>query len=534
MGRHRTTNSRASNRYGATTLLPSAEKEEDFDKTAIGRHRTTNSRASNRYGATTLLPSAEKEEDKEADFDRTAMGRHITMNSIQLAVPGSKDNDKTRDWAEFPPHYYDIYYNLYKTESGEWFARKPASKKDKRPIFIGVKVNDVFGVDDEEETFYIFFQMYLNWVPTKEEFEECKAFEKKQKELKKQRKLNFEPEPDEVHTWIPDIKPNFEIRNARDVEIIQEKFKLKTFKDVAVMSKDMTADKIWFIRTKIIFKLQINEEYEMQNYPFDCQDLTTILVDNSKSFVFYPEFRERNFCVVTRKCIEIGEFSMKAAFLDVGDISVGDRVTREKTAIILSLKMQRRWYDILLNQPLIIMLLSLMSLAIFSIPVESYVDRFNLVLTLILTAVASSIKTKSKPYFTLLDKYMLVSFLYLVATTIMVAIIRDEVDQKQDEYIRYTWMIIFVLLQLIFIIYAFFKKRAEETKIFSNFEQICYMNGDEDVVEFDYFDFGVKKDKKTKKNKLFSYFGSLSLQTKKDEIVFENIYRNQRTLPKKK
>eukprot|EP01084_Bolivina_argentea_P181843 314018_1 len=229
----------ANNRYGATTgdtteleaspepaepkpaetLLPSAEKEEDFDKTAIGRHRTTNSRASNRYGATTLLPSAEKEEDKEADFDRTAMGRHITMNSIQLAVPGSKDNDKTRDWAEFPPHYYDIYYNLYKTESGEWFARKPASKKDKRPIFIGVKVNDVFGVDDEEETFYIFFQMYLNWVPTKEEFEECKAFEKKQKELKKQRKLNFEPEPDEVHTWIPDIKPNFEIRNARDVEI---------------------------------------------------------------------------------------------------------------------------------------------------------------------------------------------------------------------------------------------------------------------------------------------------------------------------
>eukprot|EP00483_Globobulimina_turgida_P013188 UN13212 len=190
---------------------------------------------------------------------------------------------------------------------------------------------------------------------------------------------------------------------------------------------------------------------------------------------------------------------MKAAFLDIGDIAVGDRVSREKTAIILSLKMQRRWFDILLNQPLIIMLLCGLSLALFSIPVKSYVDRFNLVLTLILTAVASSIKTKSKPYFTLLDKYMLVSFLFLVATTVMVAIVRDEVDKRQDDLIRFTWIVMFGVLQLTFCIYALLKKVGEEKKIFSNFEQICHMNGIEDVVKFDYFDFGVKKIKKLKK-----------------------------------
>ena len=152
-------------------------------------------------------------------------------------------------------------------------------------------------------------------------------------------------------------------------------------------------------------------------------------------------------------------------------IEIGQLITGGHEASLaqmkVRLKMQRRWQVYFWNVVFFMALISGLTLCSFSVQAEDLGERIAIIITLLLTSVAYQSNVFSTlpnvPYLTLLDKFIVTSFVFMTLVSIETAMLGSNyLDHDEHNY----WMFIassgaFAGYNLIFLMVAIARKKFE-------------------------------------------------------------------------
>mmetsp|Transcript_51127 Transcript_51127/g.84869 ORF Transcript_51127/g.84869 Transcript_51127/m.84869 type:complete len:599 (-) Transcript_51127:91-1887(-) len=361
-----------------------------------------------------------------------------------------------------------------------WFAKTGSTRK----VFISMKLKRISGIDNIRETFRMRFHIYLNWIMSEQEYRDY--IEGKMKNPNQP----YEP------AW----KPDLEFMNA--VEVHQNevfhypekgKYRVEIFKDFYVAKAHQIVDTnefdpqlCRFIRCKLECDITFAEELELNSYPFDCQDLSVIIkgnyVNSKIKYVFLPELRAAKFASIDVRYSVLDEWELSTAFIEFLMDKSGRMTGREYPNIVIRLKVKRKWHIYVINIVLLLCALCFLSLSSFYLKFDQFGgERLSLLITLILTSVAFSIAIQDRipnvSYLTFLDKYILMSYLYLILSiveTVGISTIEDDETREQyDRYLFWVFLVLWMLLMiLVFVFYARHLIRSEEEKLLYNTDEV--------------------------------------------------------------
>merc|ERR1712228_568387 len=437
------------------------------------------------------------------------MGYNITLGDLEFREITHYDNKKEELW--FPMEEYPDDYNQDASADKKYDDKKKDDKKKKdkkkkkketppRKVFVALKVKRVSAVDNIAETFRMRFHIYFNWLPTEADY---KSYYEAQKESKKQNN------PELLLKWEPRWYPHLEFQNmieehTREWEFYPEEgnFRIQNFKDFGQdKGEDIDAGKFdctkaKFLRAKLECEMTFAEELELQSFPFDCQDLSCIIHERTTGgvrCVFLPELRKKNFGSIDPRYSVIDELDLETAVLEFGDADPGTSRSKSSYAmIVLRLKVKRRWKVFFANIVFLMACISLLALTAFSLGADDLGDRLNLLITLILTAVAFSYvvfdSLPNVPYLTYMDKYILGSYGFLMGLMIISALIRQpwytEAVDSAFFWISVSWLILY---NVGFSIYGYFLRKDEILKLTYSSDQVeAEVNLSRPGLRFDY------------------------------------------------
>jgi len=383
---------------------------------------------------------------------------------------------------------------------------KDKKKEKKRPkpirkVFVAFKVKRVSDISNLEQHFKINFHIYFNWVPT---FEDYKSY----REAKAKG-------GDALYNWEPKWYPHLEYLNQIEADCHWEhypqegRFRMRQLKgffdkvcddpmvyDPVAKSDDgsplpigkWNADRCYFIRAKLNIELLLSEELELQSFPFDCQDLSVVMREESKNvrIVFLPEMRKLTFASIDPRYSVITEWDMESARIEFGSSDPSkSRGGATYSQIILRLKMQRRWEVFMWNVVFMMACIEALTLTMFKMDIEKEEggDRLGLGVIMVLTAIAFLQVVRARlpnvPYLTLLDWYVYLSFLFLIAMVLETAIVHEcwlsfaDFDaNKVDNPFFVFCMVYLFLYHVFFAFYSWWSRREEKKKLVMSSDEI--------------------------------------------------------------
>lgn len=209
---------------------------------------------------------------------------------------------------------------------------KDKVEKPVRKVFVAFKVKRVSDIDNLKEHFKLKFHIYFNWLPTLKEYESyCEA-----------------KREDKLLEWTPNWYPHLEYLNQ--IELLKQewekypevgKFRMLRLKgffknccddrmvydpiakdndEKRVELGEWSDDRAYFIRAKLEIELFLSEELELQAFPFDCQDLSVVMREETRDvrLVFIPEMRKLSFGSIDPRFSVICEWDMESARIEFG------------------------------------------------------------------------------------------------------------------------------------------------------------------------------------------------------------------------
>jgi len=422
---------------------------------------------------------------------------------------------------------------------------KEERPKPVRKVFVAFKVKRVSDISNLEEHFKIKFHLYFNWLPTYEEYQDyLRAIE-----------------DDRVSDWKPKWHPHLEYLNQ--IEKIKEKwefypeegtFRMKKLHDFMTKCCDdpmvydpiafeedgqrislgtWSDDRAYFIRGKLEIELMLSEELELQSFPFDCQDLSVVMREETRDvrIVFVPEMRKLAFGSIDPRFSVICEWDMESARIEFGSSNPkSSRAGSKYPTMILRFKMQRRWQVFMWNIVLMMMLIEFLTLTAFALNIEDgeAADRMGLCMIMVLTAIAFLQIVKSRlpmlPYLTILDWYIYSSYLFLVGVMVETSALHSLYQNSQekggdfnanekDEILLWFGLWYLVVYHLAFGIAAVFIRKKEKAKLVMNSDQIdAEVAQTRPVLQFDN-----RKGMRTGNKKRLLFFRAMKKPEKKKE-----------------
>eukprot|EP01084_Bolivina_argentea_P121339 215016_1 len=363
--------------------------------------------------------------------------------------------------------------------------KKKKEPPPRRKIFIASKIKRVWDIEDDQ--FSVNFHIYFSWLPTYKEY------------------MSYCQMPsEEKHKWQPDWYPNIQLMNKiKDIESYpyweehdDGKFrmmKLKGFfttlcddlniyhpddRKVPLGDKDpigeFDANDCYFIRAKYEIGVVLSEEFELESYPFDAQNLAIIMRETTRgvNVFFLPEMRKGNFASFDPRTSRMNEWDVETFRMELGSSNAGSsRSATTYPMIMINLKCLRRYEHILISTLMVIFLVLLLSFTVFSIDFDDTGTRLGFSLTLMLTAVLFDTQSNSIPYVTFMDRYILSSYAYL--SILMVENSLGSVfDSDFDDVMFYVLIGIFILQHVVFIIYAIRVRKYEKCKMYMDSDNL--------------------------------------------------------------
>eukprot|EP01083_Nonionella_stella_P284456 968401_1 len=349
--------------------------------------------------------------------------------------------------------------------------------------------------------------------------------------------------------WEPRWYPHLEFQNmieehTKDWEEYPEEgcFRIQQFKDFGMKKGSEPLDGEWdctkakFLRAKLECEMTFAEELELQSFPFDCQDLSCIIHERTTGGVkciFLPELRKPNFASIDPRYSVIDEWDLETAVLEFGDADPhASRARTSYAMIVLRLKVKRRWKVFLVNIMFLMACICLLALTAFSLGADDLGDRLNLLITLILTAVAFSYvvfdSLPNVPYLTFMDKYILGSYAFLVFLMIQTAMLRQTwFTEKMDKIVFYASIIWLILFNSGFLLYGWFLRQDEAEKLHYSSDQIeAEVNLSRPALRFDY----TKRMRSGINGRLLSFIGYTVASHHMDEKQKELLLKKQQTM----
>eukprot|EP01083_Nonionella_stella_P108190 314369_1 len=398
-------------------------------------------------------------------------------------------------------------------KDGKKDKKKEKEKPPIRKVFVSFKVKRVSDIDNVEEQFRVKFHLYFNWLPTYDEY------------------LSYcETSDEELYKWEPRWYPHLEFMNQ--IEPIEPfprweeypdegRFRLKRLKGFFdelcddrtiydpnehhiknIFERKSIGEWNWkdayFIRGKYDVEMLLSEELELQSFPFDCQDLSIIMRENTRSMniAILPEMRKVTFGSIDPRYSVIDEWDMESARIEFGATNAGaSRAGTSYPSIILRLKMKRRWEVFMWNIVLLVLCIECLAITAFALDLnEEASDRLGLSITLVLTAVAFLHIVKSGlpnvPYLTFLDFYVLSSYVFLMSIMMETAILSSfegEVPKQWDNAFMVICIIYQVAYHVVFFFYSMHVRKQELLKLVMDSDSIeDDVNQSRPALAFDY------------------------------------------------
>ena len=169
--------------------------------------------------------------------------------------------------------------------------------------------------------------------------------------------------------------------------------------------------------------------------------------------------------------------NIDCSIAELKSVSVAKKNKTEEFYELITLRIQirRKWQGIVQRLMLWLLFLGMMSWATFAVPATNIGDRLSYAITMALTIVAFQFVMSSElpqvSYMTLLDKYNLFTFSYVLLITMESTIVGyNEIglfhdSDSADNYFAAIIGISFLFGTLIFVVYAYRVNRIELNKI---------------------------------------------------------------------
>jgi len=236
--------------------------------------------------------------------------------------------------------------------------------------------------------------------------------------------------------WEPQWQPRVYFPNAKQIGTFEYMANCdsKKYKTVYV------GNQLW-ITVTLDVELMLTELFEMQSFPFDCQDLTLEMQSrdstNKMILVPLPKLREdwlpeqkntsRLFLNVRRGTFTDQEWKFKNTILEIKETDPADDAFGLKfSKVIVRFKLKRLWMMYLFRVIMVLSFLSFSSLSSFFISYDNIGERLNLGVAFVLTTVAFLLVvsqwTPKIPYLTVLDKYALTVLMFMLCILLQSAL----------------------------------------------------------------------------------------------------------------
>mmetsp|Transcript_13156 Transcript_13156/g.30744 ORF Transcript_13156/g.30744 Transcript_13156/m.30744 type:complete len:513 (+) Transcript_13156:114-1652(+) len=326
-----------------------------------------------------------------------------------------------------------------------------------RQIGLGFKVENIVQVDTLNCSFTAVIKVSCEWELTKSEHELW---------LKDKWKGSNNRPP-----WEPII----ELPNASKIEHKQE-LRVPYFHHrhcFDVFTKNGANYTILYTRYRCVF----SELYELNNFPFDCQDLTFVIrsVDHRRA-VLLPRFKRSDFAVIDASTFHLNEWDIHPP---VASFSLPDKVVDDgqpRSEFIFQVKLKRRYHFYVYRIVVLAGSLTAASLLTWTIDLEMphrLMLCFTIFLTLVAFQTAMANKLPQVRYFTLLDYYLVACQRFMMFVALEHGVLGRWVEEAWvDELCGLFTVLLFVTLQLVWFTVSFFRARVEEQKLALNHREL--------------------------------------------------------------
>merc|ERR1739848_80717 len=161
---------------------------------------------------------------------------------------------------------------------------------------------------------------------------------------------------------------------------------------------------------------------ELENFPFDIQDFPIMLELNIplRKAILVPQYGVKNFCILRRDCISAPEWDILKPVVEFANSAKHkSRSNTVYSQLLVRMKARRLAGGYLWRLCLFMSLISLCALTMFGMKTDEVGGRLQHGFTLLLTAVAFQFVVSQSlpniPYLTVLDKYVICIFCYMLA-----------------------------------------------------------------------------------------------------------------------
>eukprot|EP01083_Nonionella_stella_P031570 86449_1 len=346
---------------------------------------------------------------------------------------------------------------LYDKINKQYFAD---IESNKRHVFVNLHVNRLTEIDTVRESFRCQFWISFSWLPT-----HCEWLSYKDHQLTN-RLTEWKP------SWVPIIAFP-ELMNEWKFHYADKpnsgKFSISCMysKDDEKAEIGYDPESCLFIRCKLECDMTFSNGFLLLNFPVDCQDLPISMHEISGECIFVAEQRKRSFASIHTTSSVMEEWQCSNMMIEIGQLEASFEFAQLK----VRLKMQRRFEVYLWNVVFFMALISGLTLCSFAVEDVDLGERLAIIITLLLTSVAyqSSVfmTLPNVPYLTLLDKYIVTSFVFMTLVTIETAMLGTQyVDNDEHNRILFvSTAIAFIGYHVLFVFVAINKQSIEQRKL---------------------------------------------------------------------
>mmetsp|Transcript_22973 Transcript_22973/g.28211 ORF Transcript_22973/g.28211 Transcript_22973/m.28211 type:complete len:434 (-) Transcript_22973:108-1409(-) len=341
-------------------------------------------------------------------------------------------------------------------------------RKDGESIDVGIHTY-VYRIDNinlVDQSFDALFYCTFSWKPTKKEWE-----------LYQNDPLGYVPE------WIPSVH----IPNGANIvkkvvkgdknsgyRIARTGLNLQEHPFGRKIGKPKTSDNNGYNLYNCFqysIECSINERYELENFPFDCQELKIIVEGSARNdvYVLRPSLID--------EYKSMGGLSIK--FSNAQEYDVYQPLNEFKTTVygidhyplhVYNIKLKRRYWVYLFKYFLFNFIITAGSLFVFS---ELVQEKLDYLVTLLLTQVAYQFVLTTSlpnlPYLTILDKYVSFGFIYIFLIMVFILSFSAAYDIEEEaskfQYALYILIGIFIIFHIYIAIVIILALKYETKKL---------------------------------------------------------------------
>jgi len=285
-----------------------------------------------------------------------------------------------------------------------------------RHVGVGMKIENILSVDTAECNFAAMFKLSLEWQLTSQEHKDWLA-----------------------GGWGREgRRPPWEPRIALPtVQKVEHKEELPVpFTQHTTVFDVFTHEGMVFVVVYLRYRCVFSETYELQNFPFDCQDLSLVIESMDPSRVLLmPRVKRCHFASIALGDFSLVEWDLRAPMVTVTRNGAKSRRTglTEASRFIMQVKMKRRSQSYVSRVLYLAGLLTFGSLLTWSIDVHlphRLILCFTILLTLVAFQMAISNKLPKVRYLTLLDKYLVLGQRFMLFVAIEHAVLKKLIEHE--------------------------------------------------------------------------------------------------------